>query len=148
MHVEIDDQNPPHFPRRQQHPCGDSTVVEDAETAPEIGVGMVGATRKMTGQAAPKGQACRQQRPSHREPGALHQGARGWKPDPTLLRSGQAVAAKGFVITAGMDAFQILAGDAHGPLHLVGLDHSLLQEQLMQQPELRHWKAMGARQRR
>ena len=33
-------------------------------------------------------------------------------------------------------------------MHLVGLDDPLLQQELMQQPELRHRKAMGARQRR
>ena len=60
---------------------------------------------------------------------------------------GQAVAAEGFVIKAGMHIFQILAGDAQGLMYLVGLDHPLLKQKLMQQPELRHRKAMGARQR-
>ena len=58
------------------------------------------------------------------------------------------ITAEGFVIFAGVDAFQISAGDAQGPMHLVGLNDSLLQQELMQQSELRHRKAMGARQRR
>ena len=148
VHIEIHDQNSPHLPCSQQHPSGDSTVVEDAEATPEAGVGVVGAARQMRGQAPLESQSCRQQGAAHGKPGALHQRPRGRKPDATLLRSGQVITAEGFVIFAGMDALQISAGDAQGPMHLVGLNDPLLQQELMQQPELRHRKAMGARQRR
>jgi hypothetical protein len=45
-----------------------------------------------------------------------------------------------------MDLFQITPSDAEGNVNLLALNQTLIKQELMQQLELRHRKAMGARQ--
>ena len=49
VHIQIDHHQPLHPPFGQQHLGGDRAVVEDAEAAAVVGVGVVGASGQVAG---------------------------------------------------------------------------------------------------
>ena len=143
MHIKVNHHDAFQFTLIQEHSGGDGHIIENAEATAEFGMGMVSPSGEVTGNAMAQSHTGSQESSSHREPGSLNQRSSRRQANPPLFRSRQLVTTESLVITAVVNPFEILSGDAEWAVDLLWLDHLLLQQQAAQQPEFLHRKTMG-----
>ena len=127
MDVKVDHNDSLNFSVAQKNLGCDGNVIENAKSAAEIWMCVVSSTRQVAGDTLLQCKSCGQQCSSDSEPGALHKWACGWQTDPSLFWPAESVAAKGFMVSTGMNRLKISTRNTQGFVDLLWLDDLLIQ---------------------